>query len=64
VGGLRLDLFSDVLQVNFPVIASQEITDVWEGNNGGSSVPYGKRISFMFNLNKLNPVKGVRNISF
>lgn len=64
VGGFRLDLFSDVLQVNFPVIASQQITDVWEGNNGGSSVPYGKRISFMFNLNKLNPVKGVRNISF
>lgn len=63
VGGLRLDLFSDVLQVNFPVFASQQITDVWQGNNGAPSVPYGKRISFMFNLNKLNPLKGVRNIS-
>lgn len=64
VGGFRVELFNDVLQVNFPVIASQQITDVWEGNTGGPSVPYGKRISFMFNLNKLNPVKGVRNISF
>ncbi|MES2779573.1 MAG: M1 family metallopeptidase [Bacteroidota bacterium] len=64
VGGFRLDLFNDVLQVNFPVVASQQITDVWQGNNGATAVPYGKRISFLFNLNKLNPVKGMRNISF
>ncbi|MES2558692.1 MAG: M1 family metallopeptidase [Bacteroidota bacterium] len=63
VGGFRLDLFNDVLQVNFPVIASQQITDVWQGNNGATAVPYGKRISFMFNLNKLNPIKGVRSMS-
>lgn len=63
VGGLRFDLFNDVLQINFPVVASQQITDVWQGNNGATAVPYGKRISFMFNLNKLNPLKGTRNIS-
>lgn len=63
VGGIRLELFNDALQVNFPVFASQQITDVWEGNTGVAGVPYGKRISFMFNLNKLNPLKGARNIS-
>ena len=64
VGGFRLDLFNEVLQINFPVVASQQITDVWQGNNGATAVPYGKRISFMFNLNKLNPIKGARNFSF
>jgi hypothetical protein len=64
VGGIRLELFRDILQVNFPVVASRQITDVWQGNNNATAVPYGQRISFMLNLNKLNPVKAVRNISF
>lgn len=62
--GLRLVLFNEILQVNFPIVASKQIQDVWEGKNGGTAVDYAQRISFVFNLNRMNPIPKIRNFSF
>lgn len=66
-GGLSIKLFEDVFRINLPILASQEITNYFNGKNAGNvtgAKRYTERISFSFNLNALNPVKGARNISF
>lgn len=63
-GGFALVLFKDIFRVNFPLMATKEMTERPATNGGTEKVPYGQRISFSLNLNKLNPLKMVRNISF
>jgi hypothetical protein len=63
--GISIVLFKDVFRVNFPIMASKEITDYFSGKTAGTSaISYAERISFSLNLNKLNPIKQVRQISF
>lgn len=58
VAGISLWLIKDAFQVNFPVFADKITTDNW--NNFYHS--YGQRMSFTLRLNKLNPVKLIREI--
>jgi hypothetical protein len=65
--GISLVLFKDVFRVNIPVMASKAITDYFKGNTPGSLTGeqrYTERITFSLNLNKINPIKSVRKISF
>jgi hypothetical protein len=62
--GIRLVLFNEILQVNFPIIASSQIQDVWDGKNGATGVSYAERISFVLDLNRMNPLSKIRNFSF
>lgn len=67
--GISLVLFKDIFRVNFPLMASKEIKQYFDDEMPGSQQPadpisYAERISFSLNLNKLNPVKRVRQISF
>jgi hypothetical protein len=57
-------LLNELIQINFPVMASSQITDFWEGKGGGEKVSYGQRISFTLDLNRMNPLRKIRNISF
>ncbi len=64
--GISLTFFKDAFRVNFPLMASKEIINYYKGTGTYSSSPisYAERISFSLNLNKMNPVKAVRQISF
>lgn len=65
--GISLVLFKEVFRVNIPVMASSAITDYYKGNTPGGltgAQRYTERITFSLNLNKLNPVKAIRKISF
>jgi hypothetical protein len=63
-GGIRISMFKQLLQVNFPLFASGQIQDMWDGKNGGAGVKYAERISFTLDLNRMNPIKAIREISF
>jgi len=62
--GFSVVLFNEILRVNFPMVASSEIVEYFKGNTVNPGKSYGERISFSLNLNKLNPIKVVRNIKF
>lgn len=65
--GISLKLFKDVFRINLPFFASKEIRDYFNGTSAGNLTGpqrYTERITFSFNLNKLNPLKLARNISF
>jgi hypothetical protein len=65
--GVSLKLMGDVFRINLPIMASPDIVDYFKGNTPGSvsgSKRYTERITFSFNLNKLNPLKAARNFSF
>lgn len=64
--GISLVLFKEIFRINFPLIASKEIVNYYAGKSqyNSSGISYAERISFSLNLNKLNPVKTVRQISF
>ncbi|MCU0441937.1 MAG: M1 family metallopeptidase [Bacteroidia bacterium] len=64
--GISLKLFKDIFRVNFPLLASADIVDYFSGEGiyaGSKSFRYTERITFSLNLNKLNLVKQVREIS-
>jgi hypothetical protein len=65
--GVSLVLFKDAFRINFPLLASSDITDYFKGTNPGSVTGgqrYTERITFSLNLNKLNPIKSVREVTF
>jgi len=65
--GLSIKLLKDIFRVNIPLIASAEITDYFGGNNPGNVTGgkrYTERITFSLNLNKLNPIKTIRSLTF
>lgn len=57
--GFSLVLFNEILEINFPVWGSKNLSDYWTDRTNS----YGERMSFTLNLNKLNPIKYVRNVS-
>ncbi|MFN5544153.1 MAG: M1 family metallopeptidase [Bacteroidota bacterium] len=63
-GGISVILFREILRINFPMVASNEIVEYFKGNAVNPGKSYGERISFSLDLNKLNPIKAVRNIKF
>ena len=65
--GISLILFKDIFRINFPLLASADINNYFKGEGAYNLVgakSYTERITFSLNLNKLNPVKAVRKISF
>lgn len=65
--GISIKILKEVFRVNFPLLASSDIVNYFagEGAYAGSKVfRYTERITFSLNLNKLNMVKQVREISF
>jgi hypothetical protein len=65
--GISLVLFKDIFRINFPLLASADINNYFKGEgayNLAGAKSYTERITFSLNLNKLNPVKAVRKISF
>lgn len=65
--GVSLVLFKDIFRINIPIMASKAIVDYYKGKTPGSLTGeqrYTERITFSLNLNKLNPVKAVRQYSF
>lgn len=62
--GISLVVLKDIFRVNFPLTASQDILDAFNGGTTGKGKSYGERISFSLNLNRLNPVKAIRGVSF
>lgn len=57
VSGVSVWLFKDVFQVNFPVFADVVTRNGWSSHNS-----YGQRMTFTLKLNKLNPIKAVREL--
>jgi hypothetical protein len=65
--GISIVLFKDLFRVNFPLLASADIKDYFAGKGAYSAAgekDYTHRITFSFNLNKMNPIKKVHDISF
>ncbi len=58
VSGLSVWMFKDVLQVNFPIFADPNTQNLWKLNNS-----YGQRMTFTLKLNKLNPLKAIRELN-
>ncbi len=58
-GGIYLTIVKDVFSIYLPVIASQDVKDSWKIN--GLENPF-SRMSFVLNLNKMNPIEFIRNI--
>ena len=57
-GGLMLEIGRDAFAVNFPLLHSAEIKNVYTGS------PYHRRITFSLDLNKLHPWKIIERIDF
>jgi hypothetical protein len=62
--GVSVVMFREILRINFPMVASNEIVEYFKGNTVNPGKSYGERISFSLDLNKLNPIKAVKNIKF
>lgn len=58
VGGVYLNI-KDVFGIYLPIISTSNVEDYW--NTNGYKTIF-SRASFVFNLNKLSPVRGVRDI--
>jgi hypothetical protein len=58
--GVILKVKENIFEVYFPVVASNDIKQYWELNK----VKYAQRITFLFNLNSLNPLDIVKGIGF
>ena len=58
VSGLSVWMLKDVLQVNFPIFADPNTQSLWKLNNS-----YGQRMTFTLKLNKLNPLKSIRELN-
>ncbi|MCZ2139854.1 MAG: M1 family metallopeptidase [Bacteroidia bacterium] len=56
VTGVSLWVFKDILQVNFPVLADPIIQNNWSQ----TQTNYGQRMTFTLKLNRLNPIKAIR----
>ncbi|MES2656520.1 MAG: M1 family metallopeptidase [Bacteroidota bacterium] len=59
VGGVYISLAKNIFEIYIPLFASQNVTDSWK-NNGGLEHPF-ERVSFLLNLNAMNPVKIIKN---
>jgi hypothetical protein len=57
--GVYLNVSKDVLNIYLPLVYSDDVNAYWQ-TMGYTS--FFSRISFVFNLNKLNPIKAIRDI--
>lgn len=60
-GGIYFRVSKNVCEFYFPLFASSDINTYWSSN--GFEHPF-ERVSFILNLNAINPVKFVRNLKF
>ncbi len=60
-GGIYFRVSKNVCEFYFPLFASSDINTYWSSN--GFERPF-ERVSFILNLNAINPVKFVRNLKF
>ena len=58
-GGVYISLAKGVAEIYFPLFKSDDIDAYWKSNGYNNIF---ERASFLFNLNKLNPLKKVRNL--
>ncbi|MFI5220866.1 MAG: M1 family metallopeptidase [Bacteroidia bacterium] len=69
VAGLKLVLLEDIIEVNFPLFNSDDIENYYSNyysnyKNENSFEHLVRKITFTLNLNKLNPIKYIREVSF
>jgi len=68
VVGLKFVVAEDVFEINVPLFNSQDFEDFYQLNatnykDENALQHIGRKITFTFNLNKLNPIKAVREFS-
>jgi hypothetical protein len=69
VAGLKFVVFEDILEINFPLFNSTDFENAYLNNpninyaNESSFQHLARKITFTLNLNKLNPIKAVRDFS-
>jgi hypothetical protein len=66
VGGFKVVIAEEILEVNFPLFVSDDFTafeDLWD-KDANFFQRLGNRITFVLNLNKINPLAVVRNVKF
>lgn len=59
-GGFTLGVAKNLVAINFPVVNSSNVEDLYGGSGRGS---FWKRITFQFDLNRLSPWKLVENLT-
>jgi hypothetical protein len=57
-GGVYVSIAKNVFEIYFPLFASQDVMDAWDG--AGLNHPF-ERASFILNLNAINPIKLAKN---
>lgn len=68
VAGLKVVVVEEIFEVNFPLFYSSDFEDALNASpsykDAGAFKQLGRRITFTLNLNRLNPIKAVREASF
>ena len=69
VAGVKLVIVEDIFEINVPLFNSQYFEDFYQSispnyKDENSFQHLARKITFTLNLNKMNPIKAVKNISF